>query len=72
MWGVTSKLEAAVCYERLNETEEALKIYRDVIRDHGRASDWGRVAAEAERRITGQTPGRDGSSGGGEDRRDGP
>jgi TolA-binding protein len=72
MWGVTSKLEAAACYERLQETGEALKIYRDVIRAHGRTSDWGRVAAEAEQRITGETPGREGSSGGGEDRRDGP
>ncbi len=72
MWGVTSKLEAAACYERLGETDEALKIYRDVIRNHGPASDWGRVASEAVRRITGDTPGREGSSGGGEDRRDGP
>jgi len=72
MWGVTSKLEAAACCERLGETDEALKIYRDVIRNHGPASDWGRVASEAVRRITGETPGRDGSSGGGEDRRDGP
>jgi hypothetical protein len=56
----------------LQETEEALKIYRDVIRAHGRTSDWGRVAADAEQRITGETPGRGGSSGGGEDRRDGP
>jgi len=72
MWGVTSKLEAAACYEKLQETDEALKIYRDVIRAHGPASDWGRVASGAERRITGETPGREESSGGGEDRRDGP
>jgi TolA-binding protein len=72
MWGVTSKLEAAGCYERLDETEEALRIYRDVIRSHGPSSDWGRVASKAVGRITGETEGRKGASGGGEDRRDGP
>ena len=71
MWGVTSKLEAAACYERLRETDEALKIYRDVIDAHGSVSDWGRVASEAVQRITGETPGREGSSGGGEDQPDG-
>ena len=72
MWGVTSKLEAAGCYERLQENDEALKIYRDVVRAHGPTSDWGRVASEAVSRITGETPGQEGSSGGGEARRDGP
>lgn len=72
MWGVTSKLEAAACYERLGERDEALKIYRDVIRDHGPASDWGRVASEAVQRITETAPAQEGSSGGGEARRDGP
>jgi TolA-binding protein len=72
MWGVTSKLEAAACYERMGETEEALKIYRDVVKVHGGQSDWGRVASRAVERITGGKPEGAESSGGGEDRRDGP
>jgi TolA-binding protein len=71
MWGVTSKLEAAACFERMGESEEALKIYRDVIRAHGGQSDWGRVASQAIERITGSGPKGAESSEGGEDRRDG-
>jgi TolA-binding protein len=51
MWGVTSKLEAAACYESVGEIEEARKIYQDVMRSHGAGSDWGRVASEALERI---------------------
>jgi TolA-binding protein len=70
MWGVTSKLEAAACLERMGETEEALKIYRDVIKAHGGQSDWGRVASQAVERITGSSRKGEGSSEGGENRRD--
>ncbi len=51
MWGVTSKLEAAACYEIVGEIEEARKIYQDVVKSHGAGSDWGRVASEAIERI---------------------
>ena len=51
MWGITSKLEAAGCYERVGEIEEARKIYQDVVKSHGAGSDWGRVASEALERI---------------------
>lgn len=51
MWGVTSKLEAASCYERMGESDQAEKIYRSVISSHGADSDWGRVATEALERL---------------------
>jgi TolA-binding protein len=51
MWGVTSKLEAAGCYERTGAVGQAEKIYRDVIAAQGAASDWGRVATEGLERI---------------------
>lgn len=54
MWGVTSKLEAAGCYERLGRIEEAAGIYRQIVQAHGEDSDWGSVAAEALERLEGQ------------------
>jgi TolA-binding protein len=47
MWGVTAKLEAAGCYRQLGNTEEAIKIYEDVVSSHGPDSDWGKVAVGA-------------------------
>jgi TolA-binding protein len=71
MWGVTSKLEAAGCYERVGETEEAKKIYEDVVRSHGSGSDWGRVASEALERIAAEEGRNPDSSKGGEGRPNG-
>lgn len=51
MWGVTSKLEAASCYEATGAVDEATKIYRDVLASYGVNSDWGRVATEGLKRI---------------------
>jgi len=51
MWGVTSKLEAANCYEMSGALAQAEKIYQDVLAAHGPASDWGRVANEGLARI---------------------
>jgi TolA-binding protein len=51
MWGVTSKLEAANCYEATGAVGQAEKIYQDVIAAHGANSDWGRVATEGLKRI---------------------
>ena len=51
MWGVTSRLEAASCYEATGAVDEATKIYRDVLASFGANSDWGRVATEGLKRI---------------------
>ncbi len=51
MWGVTAKLEAADCYERMGEVDQAEKIYRDVLSSHGAGSDWGKLAKKALDRI---------------------
>jgi hypothetical protein len=71
MWGVTSKLEAAGCYERIGETEAAKKIYQDVVRSHGSGSDWGRVASEALERIGAEEGRNTDASKGGEGRQNG-
>ena len=55
MWGVTSKLEAAVCYERLGRFDEAKGIYTQVVSSHGANSDWGSIAKKSLDRLeTGQ------------------
>ncbi len=53
MWAVTSKLEAAECYEHLDQFDRAVSIYRKVIENRGENSDWGKVAAAALERIEG-------------------
>ncbi|HSG26884.1 MAG TPA: tetratricopeptide repeat protein, partial [Candidatus Krumholzibacterium sp.] len=53
MWGVTSKLEAAGCYERLGQKEQALQIYERILANHGERSDWGALAKQAIDRIQG-------------------
>jgi tetratricopeptide (TPR) repeat protein len=60
MWGVTSKLEAAVCYEMLGRYDEAEKIYRQVIASHGENSQWGGMARKALDKLEGrrQQPGK--------------
>lgn len=51
MWGVTSKLEAALCYERLGQIEQAVQIYERIVTAHGESSDWGSIARKALDRI---------------------
>lgn len=68
MWGVTSKLEAASCYELMGAAEQAQKVYEDVLAAHGPGSDWGRVAREGLDRLAGGSrpgteEGRDGGGG---------
>ena len=69
MWGVTSKLEAASCYELKGDLAQAQTMYEGVLSANGPASDWGRVASEGLKRIaekrsapgaqkTGETPGK--------------
>ena len=53
MWGVTSKLEAAICYERSGQAEQAVQIYERIISSHGENSDWGSLAKKALDRING-------------------
>lgn len=53
MWGVTAKLEAAICYERNGQTEQAIQIYERIISSHGQNSDWGSLAKKALDRING-------------------
>jgi TolA-binding protein len=53
MWGVTSKLEAAVCYEKLGRIDDAKSIYQQVVSAHGANSDWGRMAQESLERLEG-------------------
>ncbi len=53
MWGITSKLEAAICYERLGQTEQAVQIYERIVNAHGENSDWGSIARKALDRING-------------------
>jgi TolA-binding protein len=69
MWGVTAKLEAASCYEKIGERDEAEKIYRAVISSHGEGSDWGRVAREALDRLRGTKE--NGGGGGGLEEKEG-
>jgi TolA-binding protein len=51
MWGVTSKLEAAGCYEAKGDLAQAKTIYESVLSANGPASDWGRVASDGLKRI---------------------
>jgi TolA-binding protein len=51
MWGVTSKLEAAACYELEADLGQARTIYEGVLSAYGSTSDWGRVASEGLKRI---------------------
>ncbi|MDD3643249.1 MAG: tetratricopeptide repeat protein, partial [Candidatus Krumholzibacteria bacterium] len=51
MWGVTSKLEAASCYERLGRLDEAKEIYRQIVSSHGEGSDWGSLARKSLDRL---------------------
>ncbi len=51
MWGVTSKLEAAVCYEKLGRVDEAKSIYAQVVSAHGEKSDWGSMAKKSLDRL---------------------
>jgi tetratricopeptide (TPR) repeat protein len=51
MWGVTSKLEAAACYERLGRIDEAKSIYSQIVSAHGAGSDWGSMAKESLDRL---------------------
>jgi tetratricopeptide (TPR) repeat protein len=51
MWGVTSKLEAAACYERLGRLDEAKEIYRQIIASSGEGSDWGALARKSLDRL---------------------
>ncbi|MDD4858229.1 MAG: tetratricopeptide repeat protein, partial [Candidatus Krumholzibacteria bacterium] len=64
MWGVTSKLEAASCYELKGDPGQARSIYEGVLSAHGPASDWGRVASEGLKRI--DEKGASGATGAGE------
>ncbi|HVO76342.1 MAG TPA: tetratricopeptide repeat protein, partial [Candidatus Bathyarchaeia archaeon] len=50
MWGVTSKLEAAGCYELKGDLGQAQSIYEGVLSSSGPTSDWGRVATEGLKR----------------------
>ena len=51
MWGVTSKLEAAVCYERLGRIDEAKIIYTQIVSSHGENSNWGSMANKSLERL---------------------
>jgi len=51
MWGVTSELEAAGCYVKLERYDEAARIYGNIISSHGKDSDWGKIAAGALTQI---------------------
>ncbi len=51
MWGVTSKLEAAICYERLGQKDQAVDIYERIVAAYGEGSDWGSMAGKALERI---------------------
>ncbi|MCK4548707.1 MAG: tetratricopeptide repeat protein [Candidatus Krumholzibacteria bacterium] len=51
MWGVTAKLEAAVCYEKLGRLDEAKSIYSQVVSSHGENSDWGSMAKKSLERL---------------------
>ena len=54
MWGVTSKLEAAVCYERIGRIDEAKAIYTQIVSAHGASSNWGSMAQESLDRLEGR------------------
>ena len=51
MWGVTATLRAAELYAAGGEVEQALRLYEKVEREQGAASEFGRVATEARRRL---------------------
>jgi len=51
MWGVTAKLEAASCYEKLGEVDEARKLCKEIISSYGNGSDWGKLAQKILDRI---------------------
>jgi TolA-binding protein len=64
MWGVTSKLEAAGCYELTGDLAQAKTIYDGVLAAQGASSDWGRVATEGLKRIEEKQAGGGGTAGG--------
>ena len=47
MWVVTARLKAAECYRKLGRNRAAREIYEKVLRTHGAASNWGRLARKA-------------------------
>ncbi|MBN2172216.1 MAG: tetratricopeptide repeat protein [Candidatus Krumholzibacteriota bacterium] len=51
MWGVTATLRAAELYAAGGEVEQARRLYEKVEREQGAASEFGRAAAEARRRL---------------------
>ncbi len=75
MWGITSKLEAALCYEKLGQVDQAVQIYDRIVSAHGENSDWGSIAKKSLDRIngiedadkTGRQQGRDSSTPGKKD-----
>jgi len=62
MWGVTSKLEAASCYEKLGEYDEARKLCNEVISKYGRNSNWGKLAEKVIERIDEAEGSKDGNA----------
>ncbi|MBN1163886.1 MAG: tetratricopeptide repeat protein [Candidatus Krumholzibacteriota bacterium] len=64
MWGITATLEAAVCYEKIGQVEEARNIYQSVVSRHGATSDWGKIAKQALDRIDGVETGGEGEKSG--------
>ncbi len=59
MWGVTSKLEAADCYEKMGQRQQAEDIYRRILEAHGEGSDWGSLARKALERMNAPAAGDD-------------
>jgi tetratricopeptide (TPR) repeat protein len=53
MWGVTAQLKAAECYANMDRLDSAKNLYEKIVRQHGKDSQWGRVAATAIDQIDG-------------------
>lgn len=53
LWAVTARLKAAEAYGKLGKASEARKIYQEVLKKYGPGSNWGRIATQALKEISG-------------------
>lgn len=55
LWAVTAEYQAAGVLGRMGRTEDARKLYEDILRRYGLRSEWGRAASERLKELKGGT-----------------
>lgn len=54
LWAVTAEYEAAGVLGRMGRSEDARKLYEDILKTHGPQSEWGRAASERLKELKGK------------------